>query len=205
MERQREKLLHFTEAVMQSAKEEQEALRRQMEQERREALDRAKEEAKEAAISFYDHEAAAIRAESGREVSRHLMDIKRTVYLRRQEIGREVFAQVERRLQEFTAAPEYLDYLKQLLGRAMEELSGADEISLRLRKEDLHFGQQLADAIAPVKVEVCQGIFSRGGLAIRCPQLGLRVDCSFDQRLRELSGHFAESFGLSLSDELAEV
>lgn len=32
-------------------------------------------------------------------------------------------------------------------------------------------------------------------------QLGLRVDSSFDSAAGELSGHFAELFGISLSDD----
>ena len=45
------------------------------------------------------------------------------------------------------------------------------------------------------------GDFPRDRLLAESPDLGLRVDSSFDSAAGELSGHFAELFGLSLSDE----
>lgn len=202
MPEQNEKLLRFTDEVLKDAARERDALRRRLDKTRAAALERARTEAREAARASYDREAARIRAEAGREVSRHLMDVKRQVYLRRKEIGEEVFDRVRERIAEFTASAQYPEYLKKLLSSAMEQLPGADCVSLRLRKEDLPLGEELARSIAPVEVSCKEGSFSLGGLAVRSEKLGLRIDCSFDNRLAELASHFAESFGLSLSDEL---
>ena len=201
MQQQMEKLLHFTDAVMKTAVRESDELRKQLEETRTQALERVRDEAKEAARAYYDKEAARIRAEAGREISKHLMESKREIYLRRKEIGQEVFDKVRERIAQYTASPEYPEHLKELLLSALKQLPGATRVSLRLRQEDLPLGPELAKAAAPVKVEYEEGSFSLGGLAIRCPELGLRVDCSFDNRLEELSSHFAESFGLSLSDD----
>lgn len=201
MQQQMEKLLHFTDAVMKNAVRESDELRKQLEETRTQALERVRDEAKEAARAYYDKEAARIRAEAGREISKHLMESKREIYLRRKEIGQEVFDKVRERIAQYTASPEYPEHLKELLLSALKQLPGATRVSLRLRQEDLPLGPELAKAVAPVKVEYEEGSFSLGGLAIRCPELGLRVDCSFDNRLEELSSHFAESFGLSLSDD----
>ena len=201
MQQQMEKLLHFTDAVMKNAVRESDELRKQLEETRTQALERVRDEAKEATRAYYDKEAARIRAEAGREISKHLMESKREIYLRRKEIGQEVFDKVRERIAQYTASPEYPEHLKELLLSALKQLPGATRVSLRLRQEDLPLGPELAKAAAPVKVEYEEGSFSLGGLAIRCPELGLRVDCSFDNRLEELSSHFAESFGLSLSDD----
>ncbi len=201
MQQQMEKLLHFTDAVMKNAVRESDELRKQLEETRTQALERVRDEAKEAARAYYDKEAARIRAEAGREISKHLMESKREIYLRRKEIGQEVFDKVRERIAQYTASPEYPEHLKELLLSALKQLPGATRVSLRLRQEDLPLGPELAKAAAPVEVEYEEGSFSLGGLAIRCPELGLRVDCSFDNRLEELSSHFAESFGLSLSDD----
>ena len=202
MPEQNEKLQRFTEAVMRDAARESNALRRQLHEERTAALAEAHIEAREASRAYYDREAGRIRAEAGREVSRHLMDVKRQVYLRRKEISEEVTAKVRARLAVFTASPRYPLQLEKLLHAAMSQLPGAASITLRLRQEDMKYGQQLADSIAPVSVECKAGSFGLGGLIVHSPELGLRVDCSFDTRLEELSSHFAEQFGLSLSDEL---
>ena len=201
MQQQMEKLLHFTDAVMKNATRESDELRRQLADTRTKTLEKAREEAQEAARTYYDREAARIRAQAGREVSMHLMEGKRKIYLRRKEIGQEVFEKVRQRIAQYTASPEYPKHLEALLAAAMKQLPGARRVSLRLRKEDLPLADRLAKTIAPVKVEYEEGSFSLGGLALRCPELGLRVDCSFDNQLEELASHFAESFGLSVSDD----
>ncbi len=201
MQQQMEKLLHFTDAVMKNAARESDELRRQLADTRTKTLEKAREEAQEAPRTYYDREAARIRAQAGREVSMHLMEGKRKIYLRRKEIGQEVFEKVRQRIAQYTASPEYPKHLEALLAAAMKQLPGARRVSLRLRKEDLPLADRLAKTIAPVKVEYEEGSFSLGGLALRCPELGLRVDCSFDNQLEELASHFAESFGLSVSDD----
>lgn len=204
MPEQTQKLIHFTDNVLKAASKESEELERQLADQRKAALDEARKAAWENAKAYYNKEAAKLKAEAGREVSRHLMEGKRQVYLRRSQVAQEVLAQVRRRVDEFVASPAYPEHLKTLLARAMERLDGVEEIYLRLRQEDLELGPMLAESVAPVKVKYVEGRIQVGGLAIRCPELGIRVDCSFDTELEELGGHFAETFGLSLSDDLDE-
>lgn len=205
MPEQTEKLLHFTEEVVRNAALQSEQMKKELDAARAEALAEAKIGAKEAARAYYDKEAARIRAESGREVSRHLMESKRKIYLRRKEITQEVFQQVCERIGAFTAGETYYTHMEEMLRRALELLPGAQAVTVQLRGEDMSFAPKLAAALAPVQVECQEGSFSLGGFIVHCSQLGLRVDCSFDNRLDELAGHFAESFGLSLSDDLNEM
>ncbi len=204
MPEQTQKLIHFTDNVLKAASKESEELERQLADQRKTALDEARKAAWENAKAYYDREAARLKAEAGREISRHLMEGKRQVYLRRSQVAQEVCAQVRQRVDEFVASPAYPEHLKKLLARAMERLDGVEEIYLRLRQEDLELGPMLAESVAPVKVKYEGGRIQIGGLAIRCPEMGIRVDCTFDTELEELSGHFAETFGLSLSDDLDE-
>ena len=202
MPEQNEKLQRFTEAVIREAARESNQLRRQLHEKRAAALEEAHIEAREASRAYYDKEAGRIRSEAGREVSRHLMDVKRQVYLRRKEISEEVIDKARARVADFAASPEYPAHLEQLLRAAIKQLPAAASVRLLLRQEDLQYADRLAQAIAPMSVECAAGAFALGGLVLHCPELGLRLDCSFDTRLEELSGHFAEQFGLSLSDEL---
>ena len=76
-------------------------------------------------------------------------------------------------------------------------------VFLRPRRSEL--GQAPVAASAPqIRLTFREGDFRLGGLIAESPDLGLRVDSSFDSAAGELSGHFAELFGLSLSDELEE-
>ena len=137
MPEQTQKLIHFTDNVLKAASRESEELNRQLENQRNAVLDEAKKTAWENAKAYYNREAAKLRAEAGREVSKHLMEGKRQVYLRRSQVAQEVLAQVRQRVDEFVASPAYSEHLKTLLARAMERLDGVDEIYLRLRPEDL--------------------------------------------------------------------
>lgn len=202
MPEQNEKLQRFTESVMREAARESNLLRRQLNEQRAAALEEAHIEARAASRAYYDKEAGRIRSEAGREISRHLMDLKRQIYLRRKEISEEIIGKVRRRVADFSVSPDYPAHLEKLLHSAMAQLSSATAVTLRLREEDMKYADRLAAAVAPVSVTCAVGSFALGGLVLQCPELGLRVDCSFDTRLEELSGHFAEQFGLSLSDEL---
>ena len=117
----------------------------------------------------------------------------------------EVLDKVRGKLDEFVASPQYPEHLKGLLAQTVSRLDGVHEMVIQLRREDLPLGQKLADSVAPVKATVEEGRFQIGGLVALCPELGIRADCSFAAQLEELGGHFAEIFGLSLSDDLDET
>lgn len=70
------------------------------------------------------------------------------------------------------------------------------------RAEDLPLAQPLqASCGGARRLTFREGGFQLGGLVAESEQLGLRVDSSFDSAAGELSGHFAELFGISLSDD----
>ena len=162
MPEQAQKLLHFTDNVLKTATEESEALARELEAKRQAALTEARQTSRDDAHAYYERESARIRAEAGQEVSRHLMDGKRQVYLRRSEISREVLDKVRGKLDEFVASPQYPEHLKGLLAQTVSRLDGVHEMVIQLRREDLPLGQKLADSVAPVP-----GAGHPGGLLLR--------------------------------------
>ena len=133
MPEQTQKLIHFTDNVLKAASRESEELNRQLENQRNAVLDEAKKTAWENAKAYYNREAAKLRAEAGREVSKHLMEGKRQVYLRRSQVAQEVLAQVRQRVDEFVASPAYSEHLKTLLARAMERLDDRERQIITLR------------------------------------------------------------------------
>ena len=89
-----------------------------------------------------------------------------------------------------------------LLDEALATLSGSTEVQVFLRAEDLPLAQALqASCGGARRLTFREGGFQLGGLVAESEQLGLRVDSSFDSAAGELSGHFAELFGISLSDD----
>ena len=195
------KLARFTAAILAEATAESERSMEQVKQQRSQACQAAEDQILLEAYQYIRREVAAIKADVGRSVSRHMLENKRTLSLRREAISREVFALVEERIAAFTATPAYPARLAQLLGQAMErlgpEVSDA-EVSLRPQDRE-HIPALTAAAGRPVRF--AQGNFRLGGLVVQSANLGLRVDQSFDSALSALSGHFAELFGLSLADD----
>lgn len=203
MPEQAKKLTNFINTVVQEATADAERTLGALEAQRTAALAYAERIARREAAQVIRVQAARVRAEAGQQVSRHLMDCKREIYLRRTQISREVFARVRERLAEFTASPEYLPRLTAQLRQALEALGPAESVCVFLRREDMAFSDALAEAAGPVAAEFRTGDFTLGGLIVDCPAQGRRVDGSYDAAMDDLSGRFAELFGLSLTDDLA--
>lgn len=203
MPEQAQKLMNFTSAVIQEATAQTNEALRALEERKAAALHAAETEARQEALQKIHAETARVQAEAGREVSRHLMECKRAVALRREEIAREVFGKVVERIGAFVESLDYFDRLERQLLHAVEQFeSVSGGVTVYLRPEDMEFASALRESVRPVLTKFRPGNFTLGGLIVERPESGLRFDGSYDAALAELSGHFAELFGLSLSDDL---
>jgi vacuolar-type H+-ATPase subunit E/Vma4 len=195
------KLARFTAAILAEATAESERSMEQVKQQRSQACRAAEDQILLETYQYIRREVAAIKADAGRSVSRHMMDNKRTLSLRREAISREVFALVEEKIDAYTRTPAYAARLAELLRQALAQLDGtADDLEVSLRPQDKgHIPALTAAAGRPVRF--AEGEFRLGGLVVQSAKLGLRVDQCFDSAMDALSGHFAELFGLSLADD----
>lgn len=195
------KLDRFTAAILAEATAETERVMAEVREKRKAAFDEAEDQVLLDAYHYIRGEVARIKTEAGREVSRHMLDNKRALYLRREEISREVFAQVRQRIAAFTQTDAYTVRLRELLRRSINVLAGADDITVYLRTQDMALADALRAEAGKTPLAVAEGEFTLGGLIAESPSLGRQVDASFDSAMADLSGHFAELFGLSLADE----
>ena len=196
-----DKLGRFTAKMLAEASAEAQQAVDQAQQERAAALHKAGEQARLETQRYLSRELARVKAEAGRGVSRRMMEDQRALYLRREEMARETFDQVREKVEAFTRTPANRRPQEHLLAEALEQLPGAEDVEVELRPEDGTWQSRLAAAAGERKLTFRTGSFRMGGLVARSAGLGLRVDSSFDSAARDLSGHFAELFGLSLSDE----
>ena len=201
MPEKNQKLDRFTAKILAEAAAESKRAMEEVEHRRELRLQQAEDEVLKEAYEYIHTEVARIQSESGRGLSRHRLDNKRTLALRRAERAEEVFAQVREKIAAFTRTPAYTDRLTALLAEALERLPGAREVRVTLRKEDMGLQGTLAASAPAVHLAFEEGDFHLGGLVVDAPELGLRVDSSFDSAAEDLSGRFAELFGVSLSDE----
>ena len=201
MPEKNQKLDRFTAKILAEAAAESRRAMEEVQRRREQRIQEAEDEVLKEAYDYIHTEVSRIQAEAGRGVSRHMLDNKRTLSLRRKEMAQEVFALVRAKIAAFTRTDAYTRRMAALMTEAAGYLAGAKEVLVTLREEDMGLRQALADSVPLMHLTFQTGDFHMGGLVAESPDLGLRVDASFDSAAEELSGHFAELFGLSLSDE----
>lgn len=198
------KLDHFTATILAEATAETERALAELKEKHNSSYSAAEDRVLGETYHYIRTEVARIKSDAGRRISRHMLDDKRALYLRREEIAREVFGEVRDKIIAYTAGAAYPERLKVLCRRTADALNGADDIRVYLRAADRKLADALSAAVPGVKLQFLEGSFVLGGLVAESPSLGRRVDATFDSAMEELDGHFAELFGLSLSDNLTE-
>lgn len=196
-----EKLNIFSQIVLNDATKERDALMEQVSQERQKRLSEAEAQIKHATELKVQARASVISGESGRTLSKKLLEEKRIVAARREEMAKEVFQAVREKLLEFTKSEDYLPHLKKLYVEAFSALGNPYDGVIWLRQEDLQYSRELAATLPGRHVTFQAGSFKLGGLIVDCHSKLLRADQSYDTALGDLDGHFAELFGLSLADD----
>ncbi len=191
----------FKQIILDDAAQERDALLRQYAQERQKRLSQAEAAIKRETDAYVQAKASEISGESGREISRRMLTDKRIISTRREELSREIFAAVRQRLLDFTKTADYLPHLKALYVEAFSALGDPYDGVILLRGEDMGFAKELAACLPGRHVRFQEGSFKLGGLIVDCRSRLLRADQSYDTALGDLDGHFAEMFGLSLTDD----
>ena len=194
-----EKLLHFTQAFMDEARAETSRLEAEIKAAREAAVTQAEDQVLQEAYQYMKTEVARIRTEAGRNISRRVQENKRRLSLRREEMAREVFSLVRDRLAAYVETPAYQDRLLSLFREGVARLGRPARLTVLLRPQDMGAAARLRQAAEGIELTAAEGDFLRGGLVLEAPDKALRLDATFDTAMEDLNGHFAEQFGLSLS------
>ena len=141
------KLERFTSILLAEATEETQRTLDALKQKHDAALSAAEDQVLQEAYDYIHAEVSRIRSEQGQKVSQRLMENKRALSRRREEIAQEVFAQVRARIGAFTETPAYAQRLAALLREALAALQGARDVVVTLREEDLPLADTLRSAV----------------------------------------------------------
>lgn len=194
------KLDHFTATILAQATAETERTLEDLKAKRDAAHAAAEDRILLETYNYIHAEVARIKAENGRRISRHMLENKRALYLRRGEISREVFGLVREKIAAYVQTDAYYLQLADLYRDSLKKLAQAEDIKVYLRAQDLPLSARLQAAAPDTAVQFLEGDFYQGGLIAESLSLGLRLDASFDSAVAALDGHFAELFGISVSD-----
>ncbi|GHV33708.1 hypothetical protein FACS18949_08390 [Clostridia bacterium] len=195
---QEEKLKRFTATIEAEAQAECEKILDSIKQEMDSAMRAADDELLGDAFRHIKNQVASERTETGRRVSRHMMERKTALGVRREEMAAEVMEKVRARLAEYVKTD---GYAKQLAATAKRVLAafGNKETVIFLRAEDTPLVKKLTTSLKGEPVTFAEGSFEMGGLMATCSSTHMQIDESFDTKFGELRGHFAELFGLQLT------
>lgn len=195
------KLERFTQQVLAEANSEKQRILTDISTQRAECLEVMENELLTEIYHYVRDELVKFRVDSGRENSRRLLEGKRALASRREEIAHEVFNAVREKIRTFVLTPEYREHMKTLFSKAFDAIGNPYDGTVFLRQEDMEMATELSRLTPATFVEFKRGDFQLGGLILDCHSKMLRVDESFDTALADLDGHFAEMFGLSISDD----
>jgi len=196
-----EKLARFTSAILAEGTAEADAAKKKVDERRKEQLRQAEAEATAKADAYYQEQRAQLLADAERRRSRHSMENKKKLALRREELARMFFSDVRKWVVTLTESLDYPDLLREQLSQILGLIGERRGILLYLRPEDISIGASLQALARGRQAELLTADFALGGLVVECPERGLVFDATFDVALEELDGHFAERFYLQISME----
>ena len=189
-----EKLQHFYEVSLDEARED--AARAI--QDHKDYLQKVLEEHKQSRIQTAEAEVKAetehVRREVNKALSSEQITLKRNWSLKQNELKETLFAEVKNRVQQFTAAPEYQDYLCRRI-REAKDFAEDDEILIFLSSND----KELLDSLTArtgCPLQVSSENFL-GGIRAEIPAKNILIDNSFLSAYEKLKKEFKFDGGLS--------
>lgn len=191
-----EKIDRFTSSITADAMNESKRIYEEINKTRDQAVARAEDESLSDSFGFIKSEISKIRAEFGRKKSLQVMENKRALYLRREEMRKAVLDDVVEKLKGYCATEQYEKQLSGQLDRVLELFQADTVVELAVR--DMRLAEKLGKNRPGLTFR--EGNFQLGGLRAYCSSKRLEVDESFDTTLQELGSRFAELMGLELSD-----
>ncbi|MEG0777422.1 MAG: V-type ATP synthase subunit E family protein [Oscillospiraceae bacterium] len=194
------KLDAFTNSILEKAIDESRDIALELSEKAKAIVEQAEKEIAAETKRYKNAKIVEIKAAESRRINACMTENKRTLLQFREDCAIETFKEVCLKINEFTASEEYLPHLKLLLKKALDVLGYGVTAEVFLRREDMHFADELLASTSGVSLAFSQGSFTLGGLAISCPSKGRRVDMTFDASLNDMVGHFSELTGLNTGE-----
>lgn len=194
------KLEAFTGTIIAEAIDEAHAITLGLRQKQDEMIKQAEADIAAEADRYEKASIAEIKAAEERKISAKRNEIKHALLEYRETCAAETYKAVRGKISEFTASPEYLPHLKKQLKKALDTLGYGFSAEVFLRREDMHFADELLASVSGVTLAFTEGDFSLGGLRVVCASKGQRIDMCFDTALNDIVGHFSELAGLTIDE-----
>ena len=137
-----EKLRHFYEVSIESAKEEAAKAISQYRDSLEGELEKHKKEKKAASENQFKIESESAAREINKALSSEHLHIKRRLSKKHQELEEKLFQEIEEMLKAFLSGPEYADWLEDKVKRALKTAEG-DQVEIYLSSGDEALAEEL--------------------------------------------------------------
>lgn len=187
------KLVNFSHMILSEAERKKEKLMSEL-KEKQDAIVKEKETSF-LADAYEDIQKAVARyaKENNERVMKLEMQLKKDVILEREKIIDQVFEDVQKRLIEFTAAPEYLDWLLNTTQKALDEIGDGD---IRVTVEDLKYKDAILARFGGCTVSEAEEKDIIGGVIVY--KENIFVNYTIKELLSEQHKNFLKTSGLSI-------
>lgn len=177
-----EKLKHFTTVTLENV---QSKCDKTLEQYKSE-LDARFESHKTEAVRLSSLEEKSLREDIERKASKEYtmeqLHIRRKISHKQDELKGKLFADVEKRLEEYRAGEAYKAYLVRLIKKAVRFARG-EELHIYIDMEDEHLKDEL-EQCCEVTLLVSDHAF-KGGIRAELPKRNILIDNTFETKLEE--------------------
>ncbi len=194
------KLKSFVDSIMAESRHESEGILADLKRRRDKDLAVIRRELDAEVSEYYERRSLEIKARESTRVSARAAENKRQLLQFREDCAKNVFSEVQKKIEAFTHSSDYPEHLGKLLRKAVEQLGYGFAADVHLRREDMQYSDYLLTQVSGVSLAFREGTFTMGGLRLTCPARGRRIDLSFDSAMSDLVGHFSELTGMQVEE-----
>ncbi len=182
--------------MLSQAEQKSNELRKQADDYKKREIDNVETKVLNELYTKIQDEIVDITGSSALKVSRFENQRHQQLLLRREEITREIFSRVRRRLVDYTETEAYTELLLQTARKLAEEYPQPGGVAA-VRPKDAHLLPQLNQIFSGFQVETDDSI-EIGGIKLTNAQAGFFVDETLDTRLEEQRPWFYSHSGLTI-------
>lgn len=188
-----ERAAKFMQAIQRDGEKRRAAIIQAIDEEIAAELEKVKTDAAAKAKQMGDYEKVRLQEDTNRKLSHSVLETGAELATRRNEIEQQVFDACEERLAQFTAKPEYTDYLRKS-AEALLQLLHADKAEFFARTQDVEVAKKAVPADCAVSADPTIRL---GGL--RAKSGAVEADDTLDMKLDAQKDWFLQNSGMSIA------
>lgn len=189
-----QKYSKFVAAITREANETREALEKQTQAYKDQKIKKARRAAQNAYNAQIERQSAMIHEDFGRTLSQKELEVRKKLFLKRDEIKTSVFNQAKQQLSAFTETADYPSFLIRCMQTILSEFPDAQSAVVFLRTCDLQYSDTISRAVQVPCTFTADDTIQLGGLKVRLGDI--IADDTLDTRLASQSQWFEEHSGL---------